>query len=77
MQDPRSGLRRTSPQRGAQHLDQGIKQSRALFRRVDALRKPLETSQVIRRGPLMLDGERMQVQWQGQVVLQALHTLVS
>src|ERR1700754_5450 len=35
----------------------------ALFRRVDALRKPPETSQVIRRGPLMLDGERMQVEW--------------
>src|SRR6202022_4338084 len=32
----------------------------ALFRRVDALRKPHETSQVVRRGPLMLDGERMQ-----------------
>jgi two-component system, OmpR family, response regulator len=44
----------------------------ALFRRVDALRKPHETSQVIRRGPLMLDGERMQVEWEGQVVLLSL-----
>src|SRR5580693_2994568 len=44
----------------------------ALFRRVDALRKPLETSQVVRRGPLMIDGERMQVEWEGQVVLLSL-----
>ena len=44
----------------------------ALFRRVDALRKPSETSQVIRRGPLMIDGERMQVEWEGQVVLLSL-----
>ena len=44
----------------------------ALFRRVEALRKPHETSQVIRRGPLMLDGERMQVEWEGQVVLLSL-----
>jgi two-component system, OmpR family, response regulator len=44
----------------------------ALFRRVDALRKPSETSQVIRRGPLTLDGERMQVEWEGQVVLLSL-----
>src|SRR3569833_1621601 len=44
----------------------------ALFRRGDALRKPQETSQVIRRGPLMLDGERMQVEWEGKVVLLSL-----
>ena len=44
----------------------------ALFRRVDALRRPLETAQIIRRGPLMLDGERMQVEWEGQVVLLSL-----
>src|SRR5246500_3205547 len=44
----------------------------ALFRRVEALRKPHEASQVIRRGPLMLDGERMQVEWEGQVVLLSL-----
>src|SRR6201997_2111606 len=36
-----------------------IARVKALFRRVDALRRPLETSQVIRRGPLMLDGESM------------------
>jgi len=44
----------------------------ALFRRVDALRKPHEASQVIRRGPLTLDAERMQVEWEGQVVLLSL-----
>src|SRR6266480_7304014 len=44
----------------------------ALFRRVEALRKPQETSLVIRRGPLMLDGERMQVEWEGKVVLLSL-----
>src|SRR5246500_2302613 len=35
----------------------------ALFRRVEALRKPHEASQVVKRGPLTLDGERMQVEW--------------
>ncbi len=44
----------------------------ALFRRVDALRRPPEASQVIRRGALSLDAERMQVQWNGQVVLLSL-----
>src|SRR5258705_7763994 len=44
----------------------------ALFRRVDALRKPHETSQVIRRGPLMLACERMQVEGVGQVLLLSL-----
>src|ERR1700757_328482 len=33
----------------------------ALFRRVDALRKPHEASEIIRRGALTLDSERMQV----------------
>jgi two-component system, OmpR family, response regulator len=44
----------------------------ALFRRLDALRRPLEASQVIRRGALSLDAERMQVQWNAQVVLLSL-----
>ena len=44
----------------------------ALFRRVDALRRPREAEQVIRRGPLTLDTERMQVQWDGRVVLLSL-----
>jgi two-component system, OmpR family, response regulator len=44
----------------------------ALFRRVDALRKPHEETQIIQRGPLSLDSERMQVEWEGQVVLLSL-----
>jgi two-component system OmpR family response regulator len=44
----------------------------ALFRRIDALRKPHTEDQVIRRGPLMLDAERMQVEWEGKVVLLSL-----
>src|SRR5271154_3927824 len=44
----------------------------ALFRRVDALRRPAEATQIIRRGSLTLDAERMQVEWAGQVVLLSL-----
>ena len=45
----------------------------ALFRRVDALRKPPgEETQMVRRGPLVLDGERMRVEWDGTVVLLSL-----
>ncbi len=44
----------------------------ALFRRVDALSKPREDTQIVRRGPLMLDSERMQVQWDGKIVLLSL-----
>jgi two-component system OmpR family response regulator len=44
----------------------------ALFRRVDALRKPREDDQIVRRGPLTLDPERMQVQWEGKIVLLSL-----
>ncbi len=44
----------------------------ALFRRVDALRKPHEATQIVKRGALTLDAERMQVEWEGQVVLLSL-----
>jgi two-component system OmpR family response regulator len=44
----------------------------ALFRRVDALRKPLAAEEVLRRGPLTLDTARMQAQWDGSVVLLSL-----
>ena len=44
----------------------------ALFRRVDALRRPPEEKQVIRRGALTLDSERMSVTWNGEVVLLSL-----
>ena len=44
----------------------------ALFRRVEALRKPEAADDVLRRGPLTLDTERMQAQWDGRVVLLSL-----
>jgi two-component system, OmpR family, response regulator len=44
----------------------------ALFRRVDALRKPHEATQIVKRGPLSLDSERMQAEWEGHVVLLSL-----
>ncbi len=45
----------------------------ALFRRVDALRKPPESQeQRVRRGPLTLDVERMRAEWEGKVVLLSL-----
>ena len=45
----------------------------ALFRRVEALRKPAgDEGQMVRRGPLALDVERMRVEWDGKVVLLSL-----
>src|SRR2546425_3927598 len=44
----------------------------ALFRRVDALRKPHDPTQVVLRGPLTLDAESMRVEWGGEVGLPAL-----
>ncbi len=44
----------------------------ALFRRVEALRRPTEATQIVRRGPLTLDPERMQVEWEGKVILLSL-----
>ncbi|GAC1451570.1 MAG: proteobacterial dedicated sortase system response regulator [Steroidobacteraceae bacterium] len=44
----------------------------ALFRRVDALRKPAGPADIIHRGALTLDAERMQAQWNAQVVLLSL-----
>jgi two-component system OmpR family response regulator len=45
----------------------------ALFRRVDALRKPPESQeQRVQRGPLTLDVERMRVEWDGKAVLLSL-----
>ena len=40
----------------------------ALFRRVDALRRPAAATDVMRRGALTLDAERMAVQWDETVV---------
>ena len=44
----------------------------ALFRRIEALRRPAADEQILRRGPLSLDSERMQVTWNGEVVLLSL-----
>jgi two-component system, OmpR family, response regulator len=44
----------------------------ALFRRVEALRRPNEPGEIIRRGALTLDAERVQAQWDGKVVLLSL-----
>jgi len=44
----------------------------ALFRRVEALRRPNTPDEIVRRGALALDAERMQAQWDGQVVLLSL-----
>ena len=40
----------------------------ALFRRIDALNQPAKASQIVQRGPLMLDAERLEASWNGQVV---------
>src|SRR6201996_8168561 len=44
----------------------------ALFRRIEALRRPQATGQTVQRGSLLLDGERMQVQWDGKPVTLSL-----
>ena len=44
----------------------------ALFRRIDALRRPPAEEQVLRRGALSMDAERIQASWNGAVVLLSL-----
>jgi two-component system OmpR family response regulator len=44
----------------------------ALFRRIEAMNRPAKAAQVLRRGALTLDTERMQAQWSEQVVLLSL-----
>jgi len=44
----------------------------ALFRRLDALRRPSETGEIIRRGALALDTEKMQTTWNGVPVVLSL-----
>jgi two-component system OmpR family response regulator len=44
----------------------------ALFRRIDALRRPSEAAEVIRRGPLALDAEKMRTTWNGTPVVLSL-----
>jgi two-component system OmpR family response regulator len=40
----------------------------ALFRRIDALRRPDNSAQIVRRGALSIDGEKMQTAWNGAPV---------
>ncbi len=40
----------------------------ALFRRVDALRRPGNAAETVRRGALAIDAERMQTTWNGEAV---------
>jgi two-component system OmpR family response regulator len=44
----------------------------ALFRRIDALRRPDDAAQVLRRGALSIDGEKMQTSWNGTAVTLSL-----
>jgi two-component system OmpR family response regulator len=44
----------------------------ALFRRIDALRRPENAAQIIRRGALSIDGDKMQTAWNGVAVTLSL-----
>src|ERR1700682_3070615 len=44
----------------------------ALFRRIDALRRPGNAAEIVRRGALSIDGERMQTTWNGAPVTLSL-----
>jgi len=44
----------------------------ALFRRIDALRRPDNAAEIIRRGALSIDGEKMQTTWNGTPVTLSL-----
>jgi two-component system OmpR family response regulator len=44
----------------------------ALFRRIDALKRPENASDVVRRGALAIDSEKMQTTWKGEPVTLSL-----
>jgi two-component system, OmpR family, response regulator len=44
----------------------------ALFRRIDALRRPDNAAEIVRRGALSIDGEKMQTTWNGSAVTLSL-----
>jgi two-component system, OmpR family, response regulator len=44
----------------------------ALFRRIDALKRPGDAQQVLRRGALSIDAEKMQTLWNGEPVILSL-----
>jgi two-component system, OmpR family, response regulator len=44
----------------------------ALFRRIEALRRPANAADILRRGPLVIDAEKMQVTWNAAPVALSL-----
>jgi two-component system, OmpR family, response regulator len=44
----------------------------ALFRRIDALRQPINAGDIVRRGALSIDGDKMQMTWNGMPVALSL-----
>jgi two-component system OmpR family response regulator len=44
----------------------------ALFRRIDALRRPGNAAEIVRRGALVIDGDRLQTTWNGTPVTLSL-----
>ncbi|GLS90067.1 DNA-binding response regulator [Psychromonas marina] len=50
---------------GLEHLMVRIS---ALFRRIDLLQKPVQTSNLISRGSLIIDSDRMQISWKKQTL---------
>jgi two-component system OmpR family response regulator len=44
----------------------------ALFRRIDALRRPDNAAEIVRRGALSIDAEKMQTTWNGAAVTLSL-----
>ena len=44
----------------------------ALFRRIDALKRPDNAAEIVRRGALAIDGDKMQTSWNGAPVVLSL-----
>jgi len=44
----------------------------ALFRRIDALRQPADAAQILRRGALAIDTQKLQTSWNGTAVVLSL-----
>src|SRR5438477_11711423 len=49
----------------------------ALFRRIDALTRPEDAAQILRRGALSIDGEKMQTTWNGGAVILSFTELLN
>ena len=50
---------------GLEHLMVRIS---ALFRRIDVLKKPIQASNIINRGALTIDSDRMQISWKNKIL---------